>query len=207
MFKPLLKEMKTAAHLNPAFKTLRVTADEQTSGLKLRIRFICANPLDIEIAVDDIHVVLFERFIGENYRMTLGHISEVILTKDNTILKEDRSYSLCPGDGFEIDLVIGMSNKGDDPARVIFGLVIDYITDYAKAPSRKTMPSDCIYMVRYKSLTTFGPKTKIEIVAIDTEFLNYQRLKNSNDAQAIEYLETLQGILEKHQSFRPIPTT
>lgn len=162
-----------------------------------------SNGTSREIALDDVHAILYERFVAPSYQLDLSHIGEVKLLKDNCILKDQRSYSLHPGDGFKIDLALRMTNKSDDAARVIFGLLVDYLVDYAGAsPTRQVCTSDSVYVVRYKNLAS---PDLTEFIAVDREWLGEARSGRAAERGMIGYLDQLGGILQRHLSFQGIP--
>jgi hypothetical protein len=203
---PLTRESSSRSSLpdEPVFKTLRVTAEEQTDfNCRIRIRFLFFNGLGEEIALDDIHNRLYEMKIRYSAPLTLGYRSEVYLLQDNTMLKSNASYSLAPGDGFEMELVFQLTSN--EPARFVFGLLLDYyMVKDRKQIVRSTIPSDCIYMLKAQSTHTFGPKARFELTGIDEAFVAALREQYAGDTDFLLYVDQIASILERHVSFRPI---
>jgi hypothetical protein len=193
----------------PTFKTLRAVAKkENAERCTLKIRFVFLNTTSKQISIEDIHNRLYECKIVWHAPLTLGYHSEVKLLQDNTILKESRSYSLEPGDGYEIDLVFQLTRGDNEPTRHLFGLLVDY---YTVEPSgridRKTMTSDCIYMMKCRSTHTFGPNAEFELTAIDQSFIEELKSRHENESGMLEYINQIESILKDHLAFRPIPKT
>ncbi|KFB69563.1 MAG: hypothetical protein CAPSK01_000726 [Candidatus Accumulibacter vicinus] len=146
--------------------------------------------------------------------------SDVILTQDNTIWKDNRSYSLKSGDAFEMVLVMEMTRYEDDnvpgPLRAVFGFLLDYII---LTPSggivRKALPSDCIYLFEYKLLGHPGGENWKEISdledgefvlrAIGHEEIAEMKKQYNNDSQKVKKIDDIESMLHKHMLSRFTP--
>ena len=195
----------------PVFKTLR--ADLEKIGdakWRLRIRFVFLNTLNETLAVDDMHTRLYEKELPGYYPATIGYRKDVLLLEDNTIWKDEKSYSLGPGDGYELVLVLeitrmagsegyGTFRESAGPVSTVFGLLVDYYcATTTSGLERRALPSDCIYVFEAED-------DSAEFRAIDSETIRELVSRYKTDQNAMKRLERLETLLADHLAFRPVP--
>lgn len=190
---------------SPLFKTMRVSAEPKNNlHCTLRISFVFLDTLLEEIVLDDIHNALYDMTIARAAPLTIGYRGEVYLLQDNTLLKQKgESYSLKPGEGYEMDLVFEFT--ANEPSRFVFGLLVDYYSISGNSITRSAMPSDCIYMLKHDSKHSFGSNTKFELTAIDFAFVDDLRKRYMNDPDLLEYVAQIETVLIRHTQFHATP--
>jgi hypothetical protein len=168
------------------------------------VRFALINRLAEELVIEDIHAKLYERNVpgGSGAELTMGWFGKVVLTQDNTILREQKTYSLQPGDGYEISLVLEMSSvAGAHCTRTVFGLLVDYYTLKPEGIERRAVPSDCLYMFQQ----TVDHKEWHEFRVLNEQTIGEISLRHEHDEKAQKAIAGLEKCLSEHTKHRPIP--
>ena len=211
---PAVTTLPDISRLNavPIFKTLR--ADVIKIGpakWRFKVRFLFKNSLKQEIVVDDMHTRVYEKDVPTPAYMTIKYRGDVLLLQDNTIWKDNKSYSLKSNDGYEIVIVLEMTriegsplygpdHVRDGPVRTIFGLIIDYYYVDGIDVKRGSLPSDCIYLFEYKNNYDWE-----ELKAIDSVVIEEIRMRHVGDSIMTPVVQRLEGLLTEHLSFRLTP--
>jgi hypothetical protein len=186
----------------PEFKTLRLDASKtKDQGWQFRIRFAFINRLRETVVIDDIHAKLYEQNVPGSAVLTMGSWGEIILLQDNTILREQREYSIEPGDGYEISLVFKMSSVGYAyTTRTVFGLLLDYYAITKSGVGRRARPSDCLYMFQQKPAEDWS-----EFRELNLDTISELALRHRLDGGALKAIERLKGFLDEHAKLRLTP--
>jgi hypothetical protein len=198
----------------PQFFTRRCKADQVSKAKwRLEIEFQVFNPTGSrEMVIDDLHARLFEWDAHAPPLATISFYGDVWLTQDNSILKEQRVYSLPPGDGYIINLVFeatrveaapayGMApHESEGSVAIVFGLLLDYYFLTTPMPDRRAIPSDRIYMFTYSK-----GDDDASVRALDQRELNDLRTRNSGGKDALAFIKRIEDYLEEHLSFHPEP--
>jgi len=198
------------------FLTLKCQA-QQVSESKwlLSVVFELLNRTDSEIVFDDVHVRIFERDSFAPALDTISYFGDVWIARDNTLIKEDRSYSVSPADGFQLRLnvtatrVEGAPAYGASPTEkggqllVVFGIVIDYyIRRSGGHVERACRSSDSVYVLNSSGVLSgraFFPVNQQSLIS----------LRSSNGVTqskaTTKFFDRLGQYLEDHFAFRPRP--
>jgi hypothetical protein len=212
----------------PVFKNLQVEATALLPAAKwrFRVRFALTNFLEDEIALNDIHVKVYEKAMPLLPKASWFYFGEVLLMQDNTIWKEEgKSYSLKNGDTFDITLIMEMTRREVDygardvipgPIRALFGIFIDY---YILFPSgeinAQTVLSDVIYMFENKWLAHRGAKdwryiNPLEdgdfiIKAVNGEEIEQLKSLHTHNPAMLAIVAGIEAQLKRHLQSKPIP--
>lgn len=172
---------------------------------QLKPRVLLHNTSPREILLDDVHVIIYVEISSVPPLATISYHGTSVILQDNTLLKEEgRPYSLAPGDGFEMDLVIEATRLEGAPSYYpvtpkrgaccfLFGLIADYsrLDPHTSDESNVTTPSLCMFLCR-------SEKEEPEFIEVDNRVAETfpWPLRGYN-------LEPLQAILSRHSRYRP----
>jgi hypothetical protein len=205
----------------PVFTTLR--AETKTVADKewfLKVRFVIVNPSSLEIVVNDMHVHSYLKDMPVLPKASWIYRSEVMITQDNTLWKDNQSYSVKPGDALEMVVVLGVTRYEDDnvpgPLRSVFGIFVDYsVISVGGRVVPKAIPSDCVYLFEYQDLRHPGSRTwrplcdiadrECVLKAINQSEIQALEQQHVADKDLLRVVDKMRQVLEKHTSSRPVP--
>jgi len=199
----------------PLFETLRVkTTCLSDAHWRFSIRFLLLNDTSPEIHLEDIHAKVYRKYIPSPPLLTIGYRGEVVLQEDNTIAKEEKSYSLAPGDGYEIDLILeltriegspvyGTDRERPGPILAVLGLLVDY---YYLLPDgsvkRRTVPSDSLYFFECLDRKS-GQRSTLRFV--DNDLLKELEADRYTTDTAKAIASSIRHLVEEHRAYDPTP--
>lgn len=197
----------------PVFETLRVSLLKSGKARwELRVRFFTVNRAKAEVVLDDIHTIIYERYARTPPRATVSYHGTALLMQDNSIIKEQKKYSLDPGKGLEIDLVLSASrtesapahgqdpHEVDGPIRIIFGLLLDYYFPKLQPINRGCTPSDCLYL-----FVSSNPGANPEFEAVNNSVIRRMKQLSRDNKKLQKSLQMLEDLLDQHLKLRLLP--
>ena len=209
---------RTSATADPRFTSLRCSVYQiGKAKWKLSIEFVIENQSsNHELVIDDIHARMFEADAYQPPYATISRFGDVWLMQDNRILKENRSYSLAPGDGYEINLLFEATRVEGAPAygwdeptemegavHIVFGLLVDYYFITPNGIQRGVVPSDRIYLFGYPQGIT-GIRGR-ELDSVDDGSVQRMKVRATNEKQKA-FVARLEKYVSEHAAFSAEPT-
>lgn len=209
----LSAELKLIAD-TPVFRTLRLSHEDISPGKwKLKIRFLLFNSSLTSITVDDLHTRIYERQASSPPLLTIGYRRELFLLQDNSIWKQDESYHLASGDGYDMTVVLEVTRMEGSPVygsfgemsgafRAVFGFFVDYYTISPIDELRRySIPSDCLYV--FECAERSGTP---HFQTLSHEFIEELKVRFSQDVTRLTAISQLEKHVAEHMSRRPTPT-
>src|SRR5262245_55870387 len=94
----------------PIFKILRTSFQGLAPAKwRFKIRFLLFNHIAETLGLDDMHAAVYLRIVPTPPLLTIGYRGEANLSQDNSLWKDNQSYSLARNDGFEMTLAMDLS--------------------------------------------------------------------------------------------------
>jgi hypothetical protein len=196
----------------PCFRTLRVSLEKISKAKwRFRIRFVFLNLTQDTLTLDDIHTAIYAKYVPTPPYATISYRGEMSLLQDNSVLKGEEDYSLLPGKGYEIVLVLeqsrlegaplyGSDSEEPGPMISVCGIFVDYYSFRGAEIERKAIPSDTVYYFQCNGKDDAG-----ELRVVNDEFLREVKSRVYHSESARGILDSLEQIVEQHVSRRPVP--
>ena len=170
----------------------------------MRLRSVLINTTNNSIVFDDLHTVIYARISPTPPLLTISYHGNAIILQDNTLFKEQKSYSISPSDGIEFDIITQVSRYEEMPSYypmreeagpicVLFGLIADYYDTVDPRRSRGSVTTDSLFIFICRA-HGMSPEL-IEVTRENASTVSWP-------PRGYEF-DPLASILEKHSSFRP----
>jgi hypothetical protein len=202
-----IKKAETSPEFNILSSSFIEKKCQQSDKYEIRINFSIQNSTPRTISILDIHAHLYAASAGY-YPLAIGYINRyrIDLYEDNSIFKSGSSIEIEPNSVAYINLAFENSYYGDTGnSLLVFGLYVDFRSEYNGRIHNYRIPSDKIYVIQY-----FGPpsfKRKVYIIPMDKAYIDsgYEKVKNEKDTPSAfmiysraETYQKLEKIFEIH---------
>ena len=161
---------------------------------RLTVHFSVFNNTKLPCVVYDLHAKVYNRVKEMKVPATAGYSMAVQLSIDNSILGQHAPVPLSQGECLNVALAVEASLFETLKTTVVFGLLVDCYTVVGNAPTKRSVPSDALYV--FQHVEPMG--SKCHFVSRTAEQIRRRMIEEKCKSEVQESCRSLLASFDQH---------